>query len=126
MDFGRIYVPNACQQSKCHVHFALHGGGRVNQEAKNPEYNRIAADNNIIMIYPQSLVGWNLMNKLGDENYNTQDEMYPRLMMAMINRLAEGCPAEDEDVCLSDSQKSNLRSGLTELGSTLQSRFDTA
>jgi hypothetical protein len=27
-DFGRIYVPDSCLESKCHVHFAFHGKGQ--------------------------------------------------------------------------------------------------
>ena len=53
-DFGVIYFPNACNDKKCHIHFAFHGAGeKVNHMGKFG-YNEFAAANDIIMIYPAS------------------------------------------------------------------------
>jgi len=78
------------------------------------------------MVYPRSRNTWNNDNSLGDENHNTKNGIYPRVVMAMIDRLAEGCTADEEDVCLSDEQKNELRLALTDLGSNLKGRFDYA
>jgi hypothetical protein len=78
------------------------------------------------MVYPWSKVYWNNDNSLEDENHNTKNGIYPRIVMAMIDRLAAGCATEEEDVCLSEQQKNELRLGLTGFGSILKSRFDHA
>jgi len=53
---GKVYVPHSCSrgQQQCHVHFVLHGnsGGDFSLRTHKTRINNIAAQNNIIVVYP--------------------------------------------------------------------------
>lgn len=53
---GMIYVPNDCndEQSNCNIHFAFHGCQKARKMAVGNGYNEMAAQNKIIMIYPDA------------------------------------------------------------------------
>ena len=59
---GKVYIPNACREKQCHMHFALH-------PCKWPEmyerdgYLELAATNDIILVYPESDC-WNAGNEV--------------------------------------------------------------
>ena len=93
-------MPDACLEEdmlgKCHVHFAFHGEGEQSLATRKTKYNHFAASNNIIMVYPRSYAAWDYKGEIDEDNYMTKDGVYPRVIMAMIERLGEGCPAEPE------------------------------
>ncbi|EFC39448.1 predicted protein [Naegleria gruberi] len=59
-DFGYIYIPSACQkdETKCkHIHVAFHGCDQTGDEFPlYSGYNRIAEQNNIVVLYPRTAV----------------------------------------------------------------------
>jgi len=65
-DTGFAYIPGACASIRCRVHVALHGclqhyDAIGDQFYKNAGYNEVADTNDIIVLYPQTIVrfGWN-------------------------------------------------------------------
>lgn len=56
---GYAYIPKACEEKECKVHFMLHG---CDMQAENIEksliqgsqFNEIAEANDIVIIYPQN------------------------------------------------------------------------
>jgi poly(3-hydroxybutyrate) depolymerase len=90
-ELGKIYIPNTCSQgNQCHVHFVLHGNGSRDFEAdRNSRYNNIAAQNNIIMVYPRFEPGFG-HNLIRDESNRTRNGIFPRVIMGMIDILKNG------------------------------------
>ena len=53
---GRVFVPHKCKTETCRVHVALHGCfSNADEFSWYSEYNPLAATNNIIVLYPNSL-----------------------------------------------------------------------
>ena len=144
-EYGKIYVPTPCLTEQCHVHFAFHGSGCADLDKRQSQYNHFAASNNVIMVYPRTSAIWDNYGDVDPDNYMNRDGVYPRIMMAMLARLGEGCPEEEQpsddgaggeeppspppvvdEPCLDDEQKEALRTGLTTYGTSLQGFFDAA
>ena len=49
------------------------------------------------MVYPRTSAIWDNYGDVDPDNYMYQDGVYPRIIMAMLERLGEGCPEEDPD-----------------------------
>ena len=100
---GKIYIPDACKDKQCHVHFAMHGCWFPILEEYDG-YLELAATNDIIVVYPHSKC-WNADNSVEqmEGNYLTKDGLYPKALMAMICRLTSAneesadCPTLPED-----------------------------
>jgi hypothetical protein len=111
-DTGYAYVPDACMRERCRVHVAFHGcrqsaaaiGERFVRESG---YNRWAATNRIVVLYPQTVDrnGWGgawwtwnyVVNPRGcwdwwgytGTQYHTKQGPQIRAVKAMLDRLAE-------------------------------------
>jgi poly(3-hydroxybutyrate) depolymerase len=111
-DTGYAYVPDACLLERCRVHVAFHGclqnaaaiGERFVRESG---YNRWAASNRIVVLYPQTVArnGWGgawwtwnyVVNPRGcwdwwgytGTQYHTKQGPQIRAVKAMLDRLAE-------------------------------------
>ena len=102
---GYIYVPNACRSNECRLHVAFHGC-RQNVDAQGQDrihddfirdagYNRWAAANMIVVLYPQATAAagnpracWDFWGYSGDE-WRTRDGVQMRAVNAMINQLLD-------------------------------------
>jgi poly(3-hydroxybutyrate) depolymerase len=110
-DSGYVFVPDACAREPCRVHVAFHGcrqsaaqiGERFVLEAG---YNRWAAANRLIVLYPQTIARWGF--GIGARNfvfnpkacwdwwgytgaqYATKQGPQIRAVRAMVERLAQG------------------------------------
>lgn len=110
-DTGYAFVPESCGRERCRVHVAFHGcrqsaaaiGERFVREAG---YNRWAADNRIVVLYPQIVArsGWGgapwsgsfIFNPRGcwdwwgytGTQYHTKQGAQIRAVKAMLDRLA--------------------------------------
>merc|ERR550525_281671 len=83
-DYGFIYWPNSCEQKRCDLVFVLHGcGGQSEGLIWGPNGPGLGATNDMIMVYPDSRC-WDLVGKI-DPKWGTQDGLYPKAFMAMIN-----------------------------------------
>jgi hypothetical protein len=73
----------------------MHGNGSADFEAMSrskTRYNNIAAQNNIIILYPRFKGGY-ASYLMGDSRNSTQDGIFPKVIMAMIDHLKNGsCP----------------------------------
>ncbi len=111
-DEGYVYIPDSCAHERCRVHVAFHGcrqnaaaiGERFVREAG---YNRWAAANRIVVLYPQTVARsgwggsfwhWNFVYNpracwdwwgYTGSWYHTKDGTQIRAVKAMIDRLAE-------------------------------------
>ena len=103
---GYIYVPDACRSEDCRLHVAFHGC-RQNVDAQGADrihddfvrdagYNRWAAANRIVVLYPQatSSVGnpkacWDFWG-YSDEEWRTRDGVQMRAVANIIARLLDG------------------------------------
>lgn len=111
-DAGYLYVPESCSRERCRVHVAFHGcrqnatevGERFVREAG---YNRWAAANRIVVLYPQTVArsGWGgalwqwsyVVNPRGcwdwwgysGTQYHTKQGGQIRAVKAMLERLAQ-------------------------------------
>ena len=45
------------------------------------------------MVYPRTRAIWDNYGEVDPDNYMNQNGVYPRIIMAMLARLGEGCPA---------------------------------
>jgi poly(3-hydroxybutyrate) depolymerase len=89
-EYGNIYVPDECLTEQCHVHFAFHGRGGSDMSVRHKAYNNFAARNKMVVIYPRSGLIWNHDGRADEGgDHMTKDGMYPRIMMAMLDRLTE-------------------------------------
>ena len=48
------------------------------------------------MVYPRTSAIWDNYGDVDPDNYMNRDGVYPRIMMAMLARLGEGCPEEEQ------------------------------
>jgi poly(3-hydroxybutyrate) depolymerase len=95
---GYVYVPRKCAEESCRLHVAFHG---CNQDVdsiqddffRDAGYNRWAATNNIVVLYPQTTQALANPNRCWDFwgytglNYYTQQGTQTRAVKAMVNRL---------------------------------------
>lgn len=111
-DEGLVFVPDACAKEPCGVHIAFHGCGQgmeaIGEEfAREAGYNRWAAANRIIVLYPQAVArygwGWGrgvtgfVFNPRGcwdwwgytGPGYVTRSGPQMRAVRAMLGRLAQ-------------------------------------
>ena len=108
---GQVFIPHACREKQCHLHFALHGC-KFPILSKYDGYLELAATNDIILVYPESHC-WNADNTVeqAEGAYLTKNGLYPKAFMAMICRLTSAseetsnCPSHPEDY---EHQVSNL------------------
>jgi poly(3-hydroxybutyrate) depolymerase len=102
-DVGYIYVPSACRFDECRLHVAFHGC-RQNADAQGDErihddfvrdagYNRWAAANRIVVLYPQATEAasnpracWDFWGFSG-ERWRTRDGVQMQAVAAIIKRL---------------------------------------
>jgi poly(3-hydroxybutyrate) depolymerase len=111
-DVGYAYIPDACRKERCRVHVAFHGcrqnaaevGERFVREAG---YNRWAAANHIVVLYPQTVARdgwggalwdwsfvvnpnacWDWWGYTGAQ-YHTKQGPQIRAVKAMLDRLAQ-------------------------------------
>jgi poly(3-hydroxybutyrate) depolymerase len=102
---GYIYVPDACRSEECRLHVALHGC-RQNTDAQGDDrihddfvrdagYNRWAAANRIVVLYPQTTEAdgnpracWDFWGYSGDR-WRSRDGVQMRALAAMIERLLD-------------------------------------
>ena len=95
---GYVCVPSRCAQVTCHLHVAFHG---CNQDVdkiqddffRDAGYNRWAATNNIVVLYPQTTQAavnpnrcWDFWGYTG-LNYYTQQGTQMRAVKGMVERL---------------------------------------
>jgi hypothetical protein len=104
-DVGYIYVPDACRSAECRLHVAFHGC-RQNADARGDErihddfvrdagYNRWAAANRIVVLYPQATEAagnprscWDFWGYSG-EGWRTREGVQMQAVAAIIKRLLE-------------------------------------
>jgi poly(3-hydroxybutyrate) depolymerase len=102
---GYIYVPGACRFEECRLHVAFHGC-RQNADARGDErvhddfvrdagYNRWAAANRIVVLYPQATEAagnpracWDFWGYSGG-GWRTRDGIQMRATGSMVERLIE-------------------------------------
>ena len=102
---GYVYVPDVCRSEECRLHVAFHGC-RQNTDAQGEErihddfirdagYNRWAAANRILVLYPQATAAsgnpracWDFWGYTGDE-WRTREGVQMRATAAIIERLLE-------------------------------------
>jgi hypothetical protein len=95
---GYLYVPTQCATAQCRLHVAFHG---CKQDVDNVSddfirdagYNRWAASNNIVILYPQATASivnpnrcWDFWGYSGT-NYANQSGPQMRAVKAMVDRL---------------------------------------
>jgi len=93
---GYIYVPKACETTQCKMHFALHGR---NGDAKkfSKKYNKFAALNNIIMVYPTTKSWERVESAIDSENFMKNTGVMPTAFKKMIERLASSDEPDEPD-----------------------------
>lgn len=102
---GYIYVPDACRSEECRLHVAFHGC-RQNADAQGEDrihddlvrdagYNRWAAANRIVILYPQATAAtgnpracWDFWGYTG-EDWRTREGVQMRAVAAMIEQLLD-------------------------------------
>ncbi len=102
---GYIYIPDACQSQDCRLHVAFHGC-RQNVDAQGDDrvhddfvrdagYNRWAASNRIVVLYPQATEAagnpracWDFWGYSG-HGWRTREGIQMRAVASMVVRLLE-------------------------------------
>jgi len=111
-DTGYAFVPDTCERERCRVHVAFHGcrqnAASVGEQfVREAGYNRWAAANRIVVLYPQTIArsGWGgalwnwsfVVNPRGcwdwwgytGTRYHTKQGRQTRAVKAMLDRLAQ-------------------------------------
>jgi Esterase PHB depolymerase len=96
---GYLYVPHACREEQCRLHVAFHGC-RQDMETihddfvRDAGYNRWAATNNIVVLYPQTAAStsnpqgcWDFWGYTGPSDYYGKNGSQMRAVKAMVDRL---------------------------------------
>jgi hypothetical protein len=95
---GYVYVPHACRQAPCRLHVAFHGCRQSVESVqddfiRDAGYNRWAASNRIVILYPQVTASplnpngcWDFWGYSG-ENYAVQNGPQMSAAKAIIDRL---------------------------------------
>jgi hypothetical protein len=105
-DTGHVYVPTTCKTATCRVHVVFHGckqyEGKVhNAVYAHAGYNRWAATNKIIVLYPQTVANaalnpdgcwdwWGFSEALPNANFARKTGHQISAIKKMLDRLAEG------------------------------------
>ena len=104
-EVGYIYVPDACRSEECRLHVAFHGcrqnvgaqgGERIHDDfVRDAGYNRWAAANRIVVLYPQatqaagnSRACWDFWGYSGDD-WRTREGVQMKAVAAVVDRLVE-------------------------------------
>ncbi len=104
-EVGYFYVPDACRSEECRLHVAFHGcrqnvdaqgGERIHDDfVRDAGYNRWAAANRIVVLYPQATEAagntracWDFWGYSGDD-WRTREGVQMEAVAAIINRLLE-------------------------------------
>ncbi len=99
---GFVFVPPACRErAGCRIHIVLHGCQQSAEKigvtlAQNAGYNRWAATNNLIVLYPQARASTLPLNPLGcwdwwgysGDDYASHDSPQMRAILQMVETLA--------------------------------------
>ena len=100
---GYLYLPSRCAAEPCRLHIAFHGS---NQNAdsvyddfiRDAGYNRWAAGNHIVVLYPQTTAStvnpnrcWDFWGYTGP-NYDNRNGPQMRAIRAMVDRLIGEAP----------------------------------
>jgi hypothetical protein len=100
---GYLYVPALCAAEQCLLHVAFHGCNQnvdsvFDDFIRDGGYDRWAASNHIVVLYPQTKISaanpngcWDFSGYSGS-NYYTQDGPQMRAVKAMIDRLIGQSP----------------------------------
>lgn len=106
-DTGYAYIPDSCTTETCKVHVVMHGCGQSEQSLtlgfkdadsvyRGAGYNKWAATNNMIMLYPQAVatlsnaVGcWDWWGYNGTGNYYAKDAPQMSAIRGMIDKLSQ-------------------------------------
>ena len=95
---GYLYVPDNCYKDQCYIHVALHGCSQsrsfLGQEyVENTGYLEWAAQNNMIVLFPQAIKTelnangcWDFWGYSG-KDYATKDGEQPQTIMRMVEQL---------------------------------------
>jgi len=88
---GKVYIPHSCSrgQQQCHVHFVLHGNGGGDYSNRPTRINNIAAQNNIIVVYPRFEQGYGHTHGADPLN-NSKDGIFPRIIAGIVDLLKNG------------------------------------
>jgi hypothetical protein len=100
---GYLYVPAPCAAEQCRLHVAFHGCnqnvGSVHDDfIRDAGYNRWAASNNIVVLYPQTKASAANPNRCWDfwaysgSSYFTRNGPQMRAVKAMVDRLIGQSP----------------------------------
>jgi poly(3-hydroxybutyrate) depolymerase len=112
-DEGYAFIPAACRSGGCRIHVAFHGCRQNHSEIgtrfiESAGYNRWAASNRLIVLYPQTVARsglafgsfkvivnpkacWDWWGYSGD-NYHTRDGVQMKAVRAMIDGLVASRP----------------------------------
>lgn len=86
-DNGYVYIPISCHLTTCKLHIAMHYcESSALDMASYAGYNEFAANNDIIVVYPES-VCWNSDGDIDSLLWLTKDGLFPRAIEAIICRL---------------------------------------
>jgi hypothetical protein len=102
-DVGYLYVPTSCAAEQCRVHVAFHGCNQnvdsvFDDFVRDAGYNRWAASNNIVVLYPQTTASAANPNRCWDfwgysgSNYDTRNGPQMRAVKAMVDHLIGQSP----------------------------------
>jgi hypothetical protein len=100
---GHVYVPASCNLEQCRLHVAFHGCNQnvdsvYDDFIRDAGYNRWAASNNIVVLYPQTKASAANPNRCWDfwgysgSNYNTRNGLQMHAVKAMMDRLIGQSP----------------------------------
>ncbi len=100
---GYLYVPANCAAEQCRLHIAFHGckqdvGSVYDDFIRDAGYNRWAASNNIVVLYPQATTSVGNPNRCWDFwgysglNYYNKTGVQMRAIKMMVDRLIGQSP----------------------------------
>ena len=96
-----VYIPNSCYEVTCRVHVSFHGcyGNAVDYSTMTG-FKEFAANNNVIMVFPETFC-WNMNGDRPVDNYwLTRDDLFVRAVNAIICRLTS---EEHNNTCPKDA-----------------------
>ena len=106
-DTGYAYIPEVCSNESCKIHVVLHGCSQgesnlilgfnpADSVYRKAGYNKWAATNNMIMLYPQAISSfsntmgcWDWWDYNGTGNYYAKEAPQMKAIYNMINKLAQ-------------------------------------
>jgi hypothetical protein len=96
---GYVYVPNQCHTAQCRLHVAFHGCRQDTDTiqddfVRDAGYNRWAATNHIVILYPQTTASpnnpercWDFWGYTDPSNYYGRNGSQMRAVRGMVHRL---------------------------------------